>query len=816
MRFSICIFAICGILQGQPTVDANGWVIPFASPTAAQIAQLKLIGGYGALPAVPMIPNGQSPWPWLDITEFGCNTTPTCTPSYNGVIKSIFTAALTVPPTLGTPLAGTCAFTDAPAGCAGTGSNYAVEAPVGTCLILAWNPPGQPAGSGRYYDHTNYQMGQSIGFATYQTNLPAQSGLTLYTCPGGNLDFVGGWTAQGNIANSWNYYDPATELIRANWRTAAQDTCGAYCVQAKSFLDTWYQWAIDNGHSLGSPRGTSLLSILWRALDAHPAWFEAIIPDIRSGMLDPNAQATTDCNSNATYFGTPARNFICDTRENGYIQSWLAELAIADTPANGGVADFNGVINTSGTAVTWVSGDHFDPVMTPGPIGYASQEATRTMLINGAYYDISTYNSTTSITLATSAGIQSGVAYNYGNHTWYCGAIMKNTPGWINIVEPEGFRDLPVFRWNQQFPFQGTQNSVWQSQVYIRALEMTYDVLMDSNQSTGCPNTTLAAQLLPIIQNAVNWSYNAGISKVASGGNGYSYYDANSLTYGLPAAPGDRTSAAAANGTIAVTNGSTSVVGTSTAFTTPGHGTLGSSACNGTDWLVSMDFTVSFHFKSAYLVDSCADGTHLTLHVPFGTYGEVGDLTTGPFYFTPSSATNCASAAPHCNSYGPGDTSIYPPPLTDPNNTLDFTGNIGWLLLNCTPQPSCAVTYKTWGEELMARAARGPRDGPYGVLACQGPGGLCYGGPQGTDCDGVAGGGLGYCQSQFASGLDNGGCGYSCGNGPFSALGKAAGQASGFTKPLSYLAYRIFTPISVFHGTRLTGKTRVSGRSTFK
>jgi hypothetical protein len=811
------IFLLPFIIHAQPTVDSNGWVIPFSNPTSQQKAMLRLVGGYTTNNSIPFIPNGSSPWPWIDITEFGCNTSPNCPPTFHGVMTSLFTAALANPPLLGAALAGTCNFTDGPAICTGVGSNYGVEATVGTCLVLAWNPPGEAAGSGTFHDTVSFQSGQVIAFSTFQTLLPAQNGLTLYKC-NNPANYVA-WTAFGNVGNTFNYYDPASELIRANWRTAPQDTCGTYCTQARQFLDIWFQWAIDNGRSIGSPRATSLMGLLWRALDAHPNWLGEIYNNFPIAMSNPNAQATVDCNSNAILpvDSQPARKHICDTRENGYIQADLVEMAIADTPANGGVADLVGTVNTSGTAVTWVSGDHFTSVMNPIPGGYGTPGALQYILINNVYYQVLSYNSSTSVTLYTSAGTQTGVNYNFGHHTFFCGAIMANTPGWINIVEPEGFRDLPIFRWNQGFPFQGTSNSVWQMQVYVRSLEMTYDVLTDTNQATGCPNSTLAAQLLPIIQGAFDWSYNAGISKVALGGNGYAYYDANALTYGVtpPGVPGDNNSAIASNGSIAVTNGSTNVVGTGTAFTTPGHGLQGSSNCNGTDWLVSMDFNISFTYKSIYLIDSCADGTHLTLHVPFGTYGEVGNLTSGNsgFYVTPSAATNCASAAPHCNSYGPPPSSIYPPPLTDPNNTLDFTGNVGWLILNCKPQPTCAVKYRGWGEELFARAARGPRDGPYGTQPCQGPGGLCYGGP-GPVCDGVGGGGgQGYCQSQFASALDNGGCGYSCGNGPLSALGKAAGQAAGFTKPLSYLAYRLIpiVPLPPYNG-----KIFVSGNITIR
>lgn len=76
---------------------------------------------------------------------------------------------------------------------------------------------------------------------------------------------------------------------------------------------------------------------------------------------------------------------------NGYCASSLDTWIIQGT----------GTVNTSGTAVTWVSGGKF----------FASW-AGETILINGVSYTIATVNSSTSITLTTSAGTQSGVAYS--------------------------------------------------------------------------------------------------------------------------------------------------------------------------------------------------------------------------------------------------------------------------------------------------------------------------------------------------------------------------------------------------------------------
>jgi hypothetical protein len=70
-----------------------------------------------------------------------------------------------------------------------------------------------------------------------------------------------------------------------------------------------------------------------------------------------------------------------------------------------------GTVNTSGTAVTWVSGTVFNT-------GW-----TGTIVINSVSYNIATVNSSTSITLTATAGTQSGVAYTLsGNVT---GAVFQ-------------------------------------------------------------------------------------------------------------------------------------------------------------------------------------------------------------------------------------------------------------------------------------------------------------------------------------------------------------------------------------------------------
>lgn len=64
-------------------------------------------------------------------------------------------------------------------------------------------------------------------------------------------------------------------------------------------------------------------------------------------------------------------------------------------------ASFSGSVSTNGTAVTWASGNTFNQLLADGKI-----------VINGGTYTIAKVNSSTSLTLASSAGSQTDVAYS--------------------------------------------------------------------------------------------------------------------------------------------------------------------------------------------------------------------------------------------------------------------------------------------------------------------------------------------------------------------------------------------------------------------
>ena len=89
-------------------------------------------------------------------------------------------------------------------------------------------------------------------------------------------------------------------------------------------------------------------------------------------------------------------NITGTTNANGFLNG--ANLTIASSTASGGI------VSTSGTAVTWVSGDQFTGL-------------TGTIVINGIPYTISSVGGPTSLTLTSTAGTQTSVTYNAGTLT---------------------------------------------------------------------------------------------------------------------------------------------------------------------------------------------------------------------------------------------------------------------------------------------------------------------------------------------------------------------------------------------------------------
>jgi hypothetical protein len=94
---------------------------------------------------------------------------------------------------------------------------------------------------------------------------------------------------------------------------------------------------------------------------------------------------------------------------------------------------WSGIVSTSGTAVTYVSGVNFIVVFNGSPYpncGGTKKVWPGTILnINGTNYSISTVNSSTSVTLATSAGTQTNVPYNVVSNWDFAPNTATGYPG---------------------------------------------------------------------------------------------------------------------------------------------------------------------------------------------------------------------------------------------------------------------------------------------------------------------------------------------------------------------------------------------------
>jgi|SRR5579871_784451 len=112
-----------------------------------------------------------------------------------------------------------------------------------------------------------------------------------------------------------------------------------------------------------------------------------------------------------------------NTTNGGAVITTAANATYRSVVANAGVQAATGTVNTSGTAVTLASGTNF----TTG-----TQWNNTPITINGVNYIVASVSSTSSLTLTTSAGTQTGVAY------------LGGAVGWQNYLQ-------------QRFEFEGNQ-----------------------------------------------------------------------------------------------------------------------------------------------------------------------------------------------------------------------------------------------------------------------------------------------------------------------------------------------------------------------
>ncbi len=175
---------------------------------------------------------------------------------------------------------------------------------------------------------------------------------------------------------------------------------------APSFPAGQYQLTVATVTTVVPVPGLTVGNSITCASDSVPAWDNSwqVVGTLNSAQL--TITETVVASYVATYSwnvttGTPPVKgqlvtITGTTNANGLLNG--TNLTIVSSTA------FGGIVSTSGTAVTWVSGDQFTGL-------------TGSIVINGIAYTIYSVNSATSITLTATAGSQTSVPYNAGTLT---------------------------------------------------------------------------------------------------------------------------------------------------------------------------------------------------------------------------------------------------------------------------------------------------------------------------------------------------------------------------------------------------------------
>ncbi len=101
-------------------------------------------------------------------------------------------------------------------------------------------------------------------------------------------------------------------------------------------------------------------------------------------------------------------------------------VGFPNPPGRPDLATKTGTVNTSGTSVTWISGNTFPPVWTAGT----------KITIGGVEYTISSYNHNKSLTLSSSAGTQTGASY-LANNT---GLLIRKSSAASDTLSVDGVK----------------------------------------------------------------------------------------------------------------------------------------------------------------------------------------------------------------------------------------------------------------------------------------------------------------------------------------------------------------------------------------
>jgi len=322
---------------------------------------------------------------------------------------------------------------------------------------------------------------------------------------GGYQNANGSWY----IASNWGGWDKIYfENNTFNYAFANDCTFGGRQV----FRYNTFNYALIQTHETGDPLGC-------RETEVYKNKFTGGSPSTNNVEL--YARMGTGLSWGNTLSGVGTAIEFHDDRSECNTQSH------PQTPPPGGLGYpgntcWAGTVNTSGTSVTFSSGVNF---AGPGT-GSGIPQSTTPIVINGVQYAISAYNSSTSLTLSTSAGTQTGVNYYipsnwdfapasssgypvYGQFGYGSGDLLQGTTFGKNLC-------------NTQFPVGSTDcaNGLYTGRWPHLDLEPTYEWLNSYTGLSHIYNVGTGSNAALWTECQDYYTYSASFTGACSTGNG--------------------------------------------------------------------------------------------------------------------------------------------------------------------------------------------------------------------------------------------------------------------------------------------------------
>ncbi len=529
---------------------------------------------------------------------------------------------------------------------------------VGDVVWLEWDADGAASRTGRWFDtvvavtdNTHFTINGSGGF----WSPPISASSSMYVQRVG--PDLGGYTQVSQPAASWNYY----EALLGGIRMAAATNLPLYDAESQAFCNLWWQYGLDHGYRGTIQRNSGYQSMMACAVKYGYNWWDGIARII--GTNSPGSPVSRDAGNDIREYsyttratalmahlypphtGAPSttRTTWCGYLANQVSNYWLNPSSAGGilSPANSNQdqyfqenlcsenCGFPGAGTPPGPRNLATFGT--SPWRDSGLSGIAMMEAQRS-LVNAADCN----NPTLAAQVATTVNKSSNFIWDFGRSA--DGGLFYNVQ-YLSMTVTAG---------------QVIHN---RPDVYDTAQTVT---VTGGTAVTGNGNTLFTKAFAPCNSGA-RISINGGASVPIA-----SCTDDTHLTLASPVA--NVSSASYFNaGTIAVTNGSNTIVGTNTGFTTL------FAPCNSTTYIGirgSLFAPFTEDDNAVYLVTGCPDNTHLTLS---RTYAGTTQPALVDFSYSLHSSTSCSPSI---------STQCEPDSSNGRNLAADYPVSLSWNLLN--------------------------------------------------------------------------------------------------------------------------------------